>query len=210
MRLTVASIFRDSTAYLPRYFSQIHALREHADVRLVLGEGDSGDGTATVLPAYLRDWDQIVTVNHGGQRYGSIDHPQRWADIAQVVRPVIGAVGDPGDVFVWVESDLIWDPLTMMEMVKADRPVAPMVFAADTARFYDTWGYRQAGRMFSGQPPYFPAGEAYRRYMPVDSCGSCFVLPAQWFRTATEWDGMWPFPAGGELSVDTHSVVRHP
>ena len=209
MRVVVSSIFRDSAGYLPRYFAQIAALREHVDVRLVLGEGDSTDGTPTVLPSYLEGWDSVVTHNHGGPRYGSIDHPERWANIARVVRDVIHAVVDPGDAFVWVESDLMWDPLTMMELLKADRPVAPMVFASDTPRFYDTWGYRKAGVMFTGHPPYIPGGTD-QRYVPVDSCGSCFVLPARDFHTATEWDGMWPFPAGGQLALDTASVVRHP
>lgn len=210
MRVVLASIFRDSTGYLPRYFSQIAALREHVDVRLVLGEGDSSDGTGTVLPSYLQVDDRVVTVNHGGARYGSIDHPARWANIARVVREVVKAVGDPEDAFVWAESDLVWDPLTMMELLKADRPVAPMLLAGDTPRFYDTWGYRQGGRMFSGHPPYMPDGPRDERYVPVDSCGSCFVLPARDFRTVQEWDGMWPFPAGGLLALDTASTVRHP
>ena len=210
MRVVLSSIFRDSTGYLPRYFSQIAALREHADVRLVLGEGDSSDGTGAVLGSYLEDWDSVVTHNHGGPRYGSIDHPQRWANIAGVVRDVVRAVADPGDAFVWVESDLVWDPLTMMELLKADRPVAPMVFAADTPRFYDTWGYRKGGQMFLGHPPYLPGGPQDERYVPIDSCGSCFVVPARDFPTVRDWDGMWPFPAGGRLVLDTASTVRHP
>ena len=211
MNVTVSSIFRNSSAYLAAYFDRVTALREHVDVRLVLGEGDSTDGTGDLLRAMAGRGDTVLTVNHGGPRFGSVDHPERWANIAQVVRAVIGRVGDPGDAFVWVESDLLWDPDTMLGLLKADRPVAPLVLHGVGNHFYDTWGFRKGGIMFSSQPPYLSVQTGSTDpLVPVDSCGSCFVLPARDFHFAQNWDGMWPFPAGGNLHLDTEAVIRHP
>lgn len=211
MFVTVCSIFRDSEAYLPRYFSQIAGLREHVNVRLVLGEGDSTDHTARVLPTFISEQDRIITCDHGGPAYGSVDNPQRWADIAQVVQQVKARAWPPGDAFVWVESDLIWQAESMVELLKADRCVAAMVFADTTMRFYDYWGYRKNGEHFDPQPPYIPhGGDVTDRYVKIDSCGSCFVVPGEDFDVVEQWDGVWPFPAGGRLWLDREAEVRHP
>lgn len=209
--ITLSSIFRNSTGYLDRYFAQVAALREHLPVRLVLGEGDSNDATADELRERVEPGDMIVTVNHGGQSFGSVDHPVRWANIAKVVHGLIEVMPPVGDAFVYVESDLIWDPQTILRLLEDNCCVAPMVMASDNPhRFYDVWGFREDGRMFYAHPPYLPFGECHDRMAKIDSCGNCFVVPASEYDCVAEWDGMWPFPAKGRLWLDQEQIVRHP
>jgi hypothetical protein len=214
--ITLSSIFRNSVGHINRYFDQIDQLRGHIDVRLVLGEGDNIDETAMLLNRYKEPDDIVVTVNHGGPVFGSADNAQRWTQIAQVVRGVIDAVKDPGDAFVYVEGDLIWKPETILDLIEADRMVAPMVFAKDDPasfdqnRFYDTWGARQGGAYFLAYPPYYPAGTPTERYVKVDSCGSCFAIPGRDWHIVEAWDGTWPFTANGGLWMDSQGRIRHP
>ena len=209
--IALSSIFRNSASYLDRYFAQVEELRLRVDgLRLVLAEGDSHDNTWDLLESFGRPGDEMLRINHGGPRFGSIDIPQRWAQIAQVVCPVkaLACEWHP-DVFVWVEADLIWDPEAMAHLIARahDFSVAPMVFQAETDLFYDTWGYRIGGQEFSQGPPYFPH-EGHDRFVKIDSCGSCFATHD--LDAVREWDGHWPFPAGGGLWLDTETRIEHP
>lgn len=215
MKVTLGSMFRDSTGYLDRYFAQVGNLRDHGyDVRLALAEGDSVDGTYEALEGFLRSDDLLVKVDHGGRRWGSIDIQDRWDDIAVVMRGLLDALGDRrGDAFVWVESDLIWN-VEAMEALLSDLAtvdaVAPMVYADDSARFYDVWGYRRAGARFKPFPPYWQGQPEKAPLLKIDSCGSCFALAPAAFGDLWHWSGHWPFTAGGSLWLDTEAEVRHP
>lgn len=208
--LTVASIFRDSTFYLHRYLDQIQRLRyEVDDVRCLWAEGDSVDGTYDRLEQFLRPGDILIKVDHGGPNFGSIDHPQRWDQIATVVRRLLDEWDGGRDGFVWVESDLVWEPETVVALVERARPaLAPMVFHGHTDRYYDTWGFRKDGAQFAPWPPYFQGNDG--TISPIDSCGSCFALTPDAYDTVKNWSGHWPFTAGGQLAVDPTLEVRHP
>lgn len=207
--ITISSIFRDSESYITRYIDQIDNLREHVDVRLVLGEGDSDDATPAMLRRYIDPGDKVITVNHYGPKFGSTDNPVRWGQISQVVRKVVAAVDDPGDAFIWVEADLLWEPHVMLELIAYGYPVAPMCFCENVpSRLYDTWGERQDGHLFRADHPYWPVSVPEGRYGKVTSVGSCFCLPANHFHLARDWNGIWPFPC--DLMLDTRVKVRHP
>lgn len=214
MKVTVGSMFRNSVPYLGRYFDQIKSLRREIDVRLVLAEGDSEDSTYGQIMPQLQSADTLLQVNHGGKRFGSVDRRIRWENIATVMRAIVGTVADPDDVFLWVEADLIWDTVTMLRllddtMVKS--AVAPMVFGSKPYedRYYDTYGFRRAGKMFNHHPPYWedPTGN---RFEKIDSCGSCFAVAPEAWGSVVAWDGMWPFGADGQLWLDTELTIRHP
>lgn len=207
--VTVASMFRDSVDYLDRYFAQVDGLREYMDVRLVLAEGDSVDGTYAALAARGCE---IVKVDHGGDRYGSVDHPARWQNIAKVMRRLLGAVTDPGDAFIYVEPDLVWEPAVLARLVvdlEEVPAVAPLCLTSNDVRYYDVWGYRKDGAKFTSDPPYHPGLTG--GLVPIDSCGSCFALrPDVFKRVLAEWDGVWPFHCADGLYVDTEARVNHP
>src|SRR5271169_6124511 len=210
MRVALCSIFRNSTPYLDTYFGQVDELRKHFDLTLFLAEGDSADDTLAVAREHATAKDTLLYIPHGGPHFGSVDNPQRWEQIAQVVRPVLDeAIASKPDILVWVESDLIWDVNSMVKLIKGTTPgrsVAPMVFDKGTDRFYDVWGFRLNGKGFQDHMPYFPS-EPYRDgdYAHIDSCGSCFVT--QDLRAVKNWSGHWPFPSR-ILWVDTTVSVR--
>lgn len=208
--ITLCSIFRNSGRYLRRYWDQIDGLRELTDVRVVGTWGDSDDNTYDLLKN--RDM-ELHEYHHGGPNFGSVDHGPRWDQIAKVVRHTLDQVGNPGLALVWVESDLIWEPSELYALV-ADicinkcQAVAPMVMANGEDRFYDVWGFRQNGQMFSGGAPYFQdVRQPETGLVKIDSCGSCFVTREDHWR---EWTGHWPYTAGGNLWLDPHFKIRHP
>ena len=219
--IAVCSIFRNSDPYIQRYFQQIQALRAALapePVRLVLSEGDSSDWTWVNLLSKITPKDELARVEHGGPHFGSVDNPQRWEQIARVVRPTIAAALklEP-ELVVWVESDLMWETGAMVELIetaRAGRAVAPMVMAAGEERFYDIWGFRLRGAYFLPQLPYFPHdpnddNRADSRLRKIDSCGSCFATPD--LHALAQWDGIWPYRNGDEqLWIDPLVEVTHP
>lgn len=215
MNVTLCSIFRDSARYVRRYFDQIDALREHVNVRVVGTWGDCEDHTHDLLKG--RDI-ELYEYHHGGPHFGSVDHGPRWDNIAKVVRHTLDMVGDPGDALIWVESDLIWRPETMLTLLgDLDNvgAVAPMAMATSAQfdcgpeRFYDIWGYRQDGQWFNAYPPYYRGEpDPNTGLVKIDSCGSCWVAADDSFWR--DWTGHWPFPAEGQLWLDPKVRTRHP
>lgn len=222
--ITLTSIIRNGEHYLDRYFRQVADLMDVIpDLRHVVGEGDSTDGSRKVLEALAPNTGaEILDVSHGGPRFGSVDHPERWANIAKSVRQTLDYIGDPGQKFVWVEADLLWDVDTMMRLLAGTEfysAVAPMLFAYNSDRFYDTWGYRIGGKGFLGGAPYLPE-ETIRSdedFYKIESCGSCFAANTdpQYGNNVRDWvmhgwDGMWPATCDGMLWLDHTLEVYHP
>jgi hypothetical protein len=200
-------MFRDCEDKLSAYFNRLDHLRACVDLRVVVAEGDSTDNTYGRL--YDGPIDHLIKVDHHGERFESTDDPVRWAQIAYVARKIISEVDDPGDAFIWVEGDLLWDTATMLGLLDdliEVRAVAPMVLHEEGRRFYDVFGFRKDGRPFQYYPPYYLPTE--EPLVKIDSCGSCFAVSD--FSLVHAWDGVWPFPAKGELWLDPALQIRHP
>lgn len=211
--MILASIFRDSTGYIPRYFEQVNALREHVDVNLVIAEGDSSDNTWDLLEVFLAPGDMLIKAAHGGPKFGSVDDLQRWRQIAFVCNKVWDRVKtqQPAQA-IYVESDLVWPIDTMLGLVKAlDEydAVAPLSLSGTTGRFYDVWGYRKDGEPFSVVPP---EGAPF----PIDSAGSCIAMRANIIQAARFGDDDCVLGFGrsinavGTLWCDPSLAVYHP
>lgn len=215
MRIVVSSMFRDAAATVPQYIRQVGKLRSYAAVRLVVAEGDSTDGTYAMLETLMRPRDVLVRHDHGGPKFRSVNEPRRWAQIAEVMRDLLNNVIDPGDVFLWVESDLWWDAELVMRMIhrmlddEKIRAICPTVLHGPTDTFYDIWGYRKDGVRFLPQLPYHDGlGDA--SVALIDSCGSCFAVRGDDFDVVHRWDGVWPFAPECGLWLDRKAVIRHP
>lgn len=187
MGLLVSSIFRNSSGYIPRWIDQVAGLQRilGVEVHAVVAEGDSTDDTAQTLKRALNQapFDTtLLTVNHGGEHYGSYDIPKRWEQIALVCNAVMEKVSEgigPDDRFIYVESDLVWTPddlAVLYHDLDAMAAVAPLSLQGhDQDLFYDVYGYRKNGVKFTHRKPFHPElnGE---RYVEIDSSGSCFAL----------------------------------
>jgi glycosyltransferase involved in cell wall biosynthesis len=187
MQIAIGSIFCNSASYIRRYAEQIEALRKAApehNFRLLLCEGDSTDGTWEDLKSLYGD--AVIKRAHGGTIYGSRDYIVRWLQSSWVWEGVRKRVRSSDDIFIYVESDLIWDSDTMLKLIKhlynhyADLGVdvvCPMCFRA--GYHYDTWGLRgKDGVSFEAWPPYHKdlLGPAKYGLYPISSAGSCLVM----------------------------------
>lgn len=198
MNIAIASIFRNSAAYVARYANQVAALRdalaaEGHTLRVVAAEGDSVDWTPHLLVELLGQFEHtILTRAHGGPSFGSVDVTQRWRQIAWVCNELLDelAAGDD-DLVIYVESDLIWQPATMLRLLGhvagARTDVAcPLSLSVGTSLFYDTWGHRSLGRCFEPHAPYHPmlAEPSPTGLYPLESAGSCLVMLGEVARAA--------------------------
>src|SRR5689334_11275348 len=108
MRFVIASIFRNSVGYLPRYFNQVAqlalALEQQGDtLSIVVAEGDSTDRTEEELRGYLRRFNGIfrarymIKAEHGGPVFASVDDAQRWRNISYVCNALLNQVSELND-----------------------------------------------------------------------------------------------------------------
>jgi len=177
--ISVVSIFRDSTGYIDRYIDQVGALEDvlGEPVRLVLAEGDSADDTFDKLEMCTRAGDELFKIDHGGPRYGSVEKVERWRQISYVCNALMGHLRPDGPV-IYVESDLMWVPRTMVTLLEdlEDVPaVAPLSLRGDV--FYDTWGHRGIdGVRFRKREPYHADLIHLAPLVEIGSAGSCVAM----------------------------------
>jgi hypothetical protein len=161
-------------------------------LRVVAVEGDSVDGTDEMLLAEARSRDlslELVKCNHGGPEFGSTESPERMAALSLVGNAIFRSITDQDDLLVYVESDLFWEPETLMQLalLADERPAgfdvfAPLVMAGEC--FYDIWGFRGLdGRRFAPFSPFFP-GVLESDVFEVSSVGSCLAMRGHVARSA--------------------------
>lgn len=190
MNVTLCSAFRNSVqnGHLDRYIEQMWALHGALDERgdvlhCVWGEGDSDDDTRSQLAGGLYAWGfALVDCTHGGQEFGSVERAERFRQLAHVGRCIWAAIPAAADVVVYVESDLIWEPATMIGLI--DRletypAISPMIMLDrkgwPPGSFYDTFIFRKNGRHFGHHPPYHACYVPDKPFM-VDSAGSAMAF----------------------------------
>ena len=196
MNVVLASIFRNSSGYLDRYFGQVANLRRKLvqqghTLRMVWVEGDSTDDTFQKLAAYIDNdlRSTLLQVNHGGKLFASVDDDERWRNISKVCNVLLDQIKEADDFVVYVESDLLWTEDTMLALLDNVHHAgvdacAPMCFHLPTGVFYDTWGHRKDGQRFLPHSPYHSALVPGMKLTQLDSAGSCIVMRAQVAREA--------------------------
>jgi len=213
--VVVASIFRDASSYIDRYFEQIARLRDLIPLTLHIAEGDSSDDSWNLLADRVQDTDWLYQINHGGRAFKSVDNPERWNQIATVWNTLLDKLPQDGPLIL-VEADLIWRPETMtrllanLEMDEVDA-CAPQSLQGD--RFYDTWGYRWPNGEKFATEPLVPEARLHR----ISSAGSCIAMKPDVYRDCRfgENDGIVGFWRDAhfkdyELWIDPTVAVEHP
>jgi hypothetical protein len=190
VNLVVGSCFRNSAgAHIARYRDRIARLQALCDARgitlhVVAIWGDCRDRTEAELWAALRPLNLhellVYRRDHGFPEYGSSEHPDRLAGFAHAANGVFEAVGDGADAVVYVESDLIWEPETLLAAVRQLRQGIDIIgiptFCGTSDTFYDTWGFRTPdGRRFGPFPPYWDEMRQDRLH-EVGTVGGCVVM----------------------------------
>lgn len=221
--IVVGSIFRNAQRYAHNWISQLEGLRSVSGGEEVVGvavEGDSDDRTYSVLYANRHKIGEVLKVEHGGPMYPSVIDPQRWRQLSVASNAVLAAANrrcGPHDKFVYVESDLMWEPSMMMGLLAhldTYAAVAPMSMHGE--RFYDTFGHTKDGKAFASYPPYFPEFTPDKLAL-IDTAGSCFavrgdVLPILEFSAIDCIRGVGRSLAahGLTLTLDPTLAVFHP
>lgn len=225
MNIAIASIFRNSSAYIETYFGQARELaheliaRGHTP-RFILAHGDSTDRTPELIERlkWSLPCDCLVfEASHGGREFGSVDVQERWTQIAFVWNQVLDRLREDDDLFILVESDLVWEPSTILQVqsrVKDERHGCTCMVWLN-GQFYDTWGHRKNGRCFTATPPYHEA--LGMDVTSVDSAGSLWVVKAKYAREARFTDDLgivgWcngMRALGANLSIDPQASITHP
>lgn len=226
MNVTLCSSFRDAAGpQIDAYFERIDGLAEAigkgGDVlSLVLGYGDSTDGTGYELyeaADHRLVETLLLDVSHGGPKFGSVEDPQRFRQLAYVANRLAACIPHTADAVIFVESDLLWQPPTLLALLdRLERcpAIAPMIMDGP-ASFYDVFAHRRGGVRFTKEPPYHP--DINGRVLQVDSAGSCVAVRGALARTVkfppedvfVGWcRGV--YAAGGSVWLDPSLIVRHP
>lgn len=224
MNVAIGSAFRNMAgAGVLRYANQVRDLQratEHT-IRWIAAEGDSSDATRDEIVAVARRYNIVLDLRpaaHGGPHYSSTEQPERMRALSGVGNVILDGVREDDDVLIYVESDLLWQPETMLglidQLMSSDFDVlAPLVFAGDL--FYDVWAFRIGGDRFSPFPP-FHQRLARTGITSVDSAGSCLVMRSYIARSIRMTSGAlveWcanARSAGFTIGVTPALAVRHP
>jgi hypothetical protein len=224
--VTIISAFRQASTYISAYCTQMDGLQNALAARgdslqLVLGYGDSTDATPAILfDECANRFDcLLLDVSHGGPVFGSVEHPQRFKQLAFVGNKLWAHIPDAADVVALVESDLIWQTNTMLALIDhtATYPViAPLIMDfMPWGRFRDVYAFRRGGDRFTSYPPYH--ADLNGEVLQVDSAGSVLVMRGELARGLC-----WPqedvvvgvcrqiYERGGAVYVDPALKVIHP
>jgi len=235
MNVTICSAFRNSVGHLSRYFDQVEALQNllanrGATLHLVLGYGDSTDGTAEWLFDYCSYsiGAHLINCHHNGPRWASVEHPDRFRQLAYVTNRIWSQIPLDADVAVILDGDLIWDAATLLALIDDTNDyaaVAPLVMhlpgyerygPGHTPYFYDTFGFRRNGVRFTNRPPYH-ADLPGATMLQLDSAGGCIAMRGDLARSVRfpETDVIvglcrMIYEAGGSVWLDCALRVYHP
>lgn len=226
MKITIVSAFRQASSYIERYCEQMDGLQSLLlgrgdSLRLVLGYGDSSDGTDAMLyDECLQRFDcHLVDVSHGGPYFASIEHPQRFKQLALIGNKLWAQIPFDADVVALVESDLIWQAVTLLALMNhlsVYPAIAPLIMdLRPWGRFRDVYAFRRNGERFTNYPPYH--ADLNGEVLQVDSAGSVLVMRGNVARGLC-----WPeedvvvgvcrqiYERGGAVYVDPALKVIHP
>lgn len=231
MKIVVCTAFRNATAHLDRYLAQLGGLRRllapQGTLHPIWVEGDSTDATwERLLDDAPRLNARLIAYDHGGPVYGSVVHPERFRQLAQVANVMWRQIPADADVVLLLDGDLFWQSETIAALIHhlADYPaVAPLVLHAsdpglyqgEPPWFYDTFGFRRNGVRFTNGRPYH--ADLNGDMLQVDSAGACLAMRGELARGLA-----WPeedvilgfcrnlYACGGAIYLDPRLTVYHP
>lgn len=157
-----------------------HLLEKEDITRWVWATGDCSDSTHADLQAIAdKNPDKdIVLINHDTGLAG--ENPAVVVKRKSITfSAALDQIKASDDYVLVHDSDLV-SPVDLAKQLLSigKLPVAGWVTLGENGIFYDTWGYRQGGQMFSNYPPYHAV---YNPETPfeVDSVGGCFMIHAE-------------------------------
>lgn len=200
-KIGIFSIFRDDAGQnIARYRKQIKELDYPPElIRLYLAEGDSVDRTFEELFDWAEEDNRvrITKASSGLPRHGHNTEPERFISLAKATNAAIDMLerDDWADLAVLIESDLLYEPNLLTELVLS-KPIgksviAPMIWlrTPESYRFYDIWAFRN---LPGGHFPLEPV-EWYKQYYPqmlfeIGSAGSVVMFDTEAIKAGCRYD----------------------
>jgi hypothetical protein len=142
----VGSMWRDSHRYIDRSLEQFERLAKQLDAlgeetRFYWVDGGSTDDTVDRLNDF--DGDLTFEVRDDGCPYfPSVDRQDRWRHLAWIANGVLEMVEEDVSQFIYVESDLAWDTVTMLGLLRHldEVTVVSPLNKSVHGFYYDVWG----------------------------------------------------------------------
>lgn len=193
-KLVICSTFRNATLYIDRYLNQISSFIEYQnwaasrDVHLILGYGDSIDGTGDMLyeATQFRFNTTLVEANHGGPHFGAVEDKRRFEQDAFIQNKVWTLIPDKALLVAFIDGTLTWQAPVLSALIRCMNTaslrhlhvLAPKVLIHPTNDFYDTWSFRRDGVRFEARAPYHERlrYDKTGSIITMDSVGSFFVI----------------------------------
>ncbi len=219
MKVAIVSLFRDSTiAYIDEYFQRAEAITHaNMDLEWFLVEGDSKIATYYWLKqrAGSDARFKIPRIRTGIPYLGSVLHEARFKCLARTGNLALDIIAYGDYDYAWfVDSDLLYKPSLLENLIKLDLDVvAPIFMAADA--FYDIWGYRHLDGTSVGPHPGWIKS---RKPIQISSAGGCVLFRHEYITSGarmTEAESIVGLckecaKLGAAIWLDPTSVVWHP
>lgn len=205
--IVICSIFRDSSAYLENYINQLFDyMYATGDLKfqIIWLTGDNKDNTEERLSKAMKEpffaQKRIHLLHYDTHLpYNMEGSPERWKRLSDCWNKCLleGKKHEP-DILICVESDLIWNPTAMDEIIenildeKTDVS-APMLLRDHDGQgktvFYDTHGFIRGGNNFNNDAPWWGPGpkEEHNLLLPVQSLGGMVAMNHKAYEKAF-WD----------------------
>lgn len=191
VNVTIVSAMRNSIAGLHAFMRRFWGLDYPPErLRLIVVEGDSGDGT----PQALREWTDkekrltVITCNTGRPHYGSVVDGDRFQVLATVFNAGMEAVDLAWSSHVmFMPSDVEHEPDLLKRLLAHGLDlVAPFFWGPGGECFYDTWGFTRQGEGFTN----FERSQLARygdKPIEMDTVGGCILMRAEVLRRGARY-----------------------
>lgn len=233
---------RDAEVYFARWAYQIERVTQllwdqrGLTAAVVVLENDSQDTTPGLLQTLRRSTEGTIIASHvrtGMHYWPSIDNVVRWNHLGKLCEAVrrLQLSVESAFLHVYVECDLVWDPMTVLELVDMQakssdklQAISPKLMCEwAPMQYYDTWGtVGLDGVPFSAQAPYHDSMSWGKDLVSVASVAGMTVLPTELLR-ASSWKPRgedrpeayrsWCSSmrvAGAEVLLSTKHQIYHP
>lgn len=144
-KIAVMSLFRDSTEeYISEYFERAKSIPTKHKLTFFLVEGDSKNDTFDMLKSrtFRKRKFKAFKSDSGLPHMGSTVHEIRFKCLTRTANPIIDVIAEGEyDYFWFIDSDLMYSPDLLNNLIGLDLDVVAPLFMAGQA-FYDIWGYR--------------------------------------------------------------------
>lgn len=190
-RVTVASACRDVATRIEGFAALVNGLDwPAADLRVVVCEGDSVDGSWERLDAWAAADQRVrlVKLDTGAPRYGSVVDAGRFRQLARVFNASLAAVDlEWSDAVLFAPFDVEYGPLLLRRLAgHGVDVVSPLTWMG--GQFYDVWALtRDGGAMWPNFRREWADANLGRKLLEMETVGGTVLIDAAVLRAGCRY-----------------------